>query len=182
MRQFRIICYVWAYICAICMHIFAYKHVYTSHISAMRFVFTQSKCHINIVLNWSTFLMVKSMEIVSEEHAQLNEMLFTLIIVCKYRDYLALRECEHTNGRLPLRPQPKRTCTVSRAPQARAKKILRIPYIIQFLYFAPVLQSHNKYFNHEDTVIVHSLKNWKYFTLNTTLSRTPLSQRAMCVF
>ena len=101
--------------------------------------------------------MVKSMEIVSEEHAQLNEMLFTLIIVCKYRDYLVLREREDTNARLTLRPQPKRRCTVSRAPQARAKKILRISYIIQFLYFALVLQSHNKYFNHEDTVNVHSV-------------------------
>ena len=74
MRQFR----------AICMHIFAYEHVYTSHISAMRFVFTQSKCHNNVVLNWSTFLIVKSMEIVPEEHAEFNEILFTLIIVCKY--------------------------------------------------------------------------------------------------
>ena len=74
MRQFRAICYVKAQINAICMHIFAYEHVYTSHISALRFVFTQSKCHINIVLNWSTFLMVKSMEIVSEEHARLNEI------------------------------------------------------------------------------------------------------------
>ena len=55
-------------------------------------------------------------------------------------------------------PQPKRRCAVSRAPQARAKKILRITYIIQFLYFALVLQSHNKYFNHGDTVNVHSLK------------------------
>ena len=126
--------------------------------------------------------MVKSMEIVSEEHAQLNEMLFTLIIVCKYRDYLVLRECEDTNARLTLCPQPKRRCTVSRAPQARAKKILRISNIIKFLYFVLVLQSHNTYFNHEDTVNVQSLKNWKYFTLNTTFSRTPLFKRAMCVF
>ena len=148
----------------------------------MRFLFTQSKRHINIVLNWSTYLMVKSMEIVSEEHAQLNEITFTLIIVCKYRDYLVLRECEDTNARLTLRPQPKRRCTVSRAPQARAKKILRISNIVKFLYFALLLQSHNKYFYHEDTVNVQSLKNWKYFTLNTTFSRTPLSKRAMCVF
>ena len=182
MRQFRIICYIWACICATCMHIFAYEHVYTTRISARLFMFTQSKCHTNIVLNWSTFLMVKSMEIVSEEHAQLNEIFFTLIIVCKYRDYLALRECEHTNARLPFCPQPKRRCTVSRAPQARAKKILRISSIIKFLYFVLVLQSHNTYFNHEDTVNVQSLKNWKYFTLNTTFSRTPPFKRAMCVF
>ena len=182
MRQFRIVCYIWACICAICMHIFAYEHVYTTRISARLFLFTQSKCHINIVLNWSTVLMVKSMEIVSEEHAQLNKMLFTLIIVCKYRDYLVLRECEDTNARLTLCPQPKRRCTVSRAPQARAKKILRISYIIQFLHFALLLQSHNKYFHHEDTVNVHSLKNWKYVTLNTTFSLIPLSKRAMCVF
>ena len=182
MRQLRIICYIWACICAICMHIFAYEHVYTTRTSARLFMFTQSKCHITIVLNWSTFLMVKSLEIGSEEHAQLNEMIFTLIIVCKYRDYLVLRECEDTNARLTLCSQLKRGCTVSRAPQARAKKILRISYIIQFLYFALVLQSHNKYFKHEDTVNVHSLKNWKYFTLNTTFSRTPLSKRAMCVF
>ena len=44
----------------------------------MLFLFTQSKCHINIVLNWSTFSMVKSMAVVSEEHAELNEILFTL--------------------------------------------------------------------------------------------------------
>ena len=73
MRQFRIICYIAACICVICMHIFAYEHVNTSHISAVRFLFTQSKRHIKIVLNWSTFLMVKSMEIVSEEHAQLRD-------------------------------------------------------------------------------------------------------------
>ena len=109
MRQFQIICYIWACVCAICMHIFAYEHVYTSQISAMR-------------------------------------------------------------------------CKVSRAPQARAKKILRIPYIIRFLYFALVLQSHNKYSSHLDTVNVGSLKNLKYFTLNATFSRTPLSKRAMCVF
>ena len=132
MRQFRIICYIWPCLCAICMHTLAYEHVYTTRISARLFLFTQLKCHINIVLNWSTFLMVKSMEIVSEEHARVNEMLFTLIIVCKYRDYLVLRECEDTNARLTLCPQPKRRCTVSRAPQARAKKILRISYIIQY--------------------------------------------------
>ena len=150
----------------------------------MLFLFTQSKCHINIVLNWFTFLMVKNIKVVSEEHPQLNEIPFTLISVCKYRDYLVLRECEDTNARLTLCPQPRRRCTVSRAPQARAKKILRISYIIQFLYFALVLQKHNKYLNHDhdDTVNVHSLKNWKYFTWNTTLSRTPLTQRAICVF
>ena len=44
-----------------------------------------------MVLHWCTVLMVNTMEIVSEEHAQLNinEISFTLIIVCKYRDYLA---------------------------------------------------------------------------------------------
>ena len=40
--------------------------------------------------------MVKK-NIKSEEHL---EKLFTLIIVCKYRDYLVLRECEDTNARL----------------------------------------------------------------------------------
>ena len=48
------------------------------------------------------------METVSGEHAQLNEILFILIIMCKYRDYLVLRECEDTNARITLRPQPKR--------------------------------------------------------------------------
>ena len=125
----------------------------------MLFLFTQSKCHINIVLNWFTFLMVQSMEIVSEEHA---EKLFILIIVCKYRDYLVQIQRlsgEDTNARSTLCPQPK-----------------------QFLYFALSLQSHNKYIHHEDTVNVHSLTNWKHFTSNTTFSRTPLSKRAMCVF
>ena len=107
--------------------------------------------------------MVNSMGVVSEEHAQLNEITFTLIIVCKYGDYLVLRECEDTNARLTLRPQPKRRCTVSRAPQARAKKILRISNIVKFLYFALLLQSHNKYFYHEDTVNVQSLKKLEIF-------------------
>ena len=62
--------------------------------------------------------MVKSMEIVSEEHAQLNEIPFILIIVCKYIDYLTLRKCEHTNARLSLRPQPKRRCVHERAIRA----------------------------------------------------------------
>ena len=82
MRRFRIICYIWACISAMCVHIFAYEHVYTSHISDMLFLFTQSKCHINIVLNWSTFLVVKSMEIVSGNMSNF----FTLILVCKEFD------------------------------------------------------------------------------------------------
>ena len=49
------------------------------------------------------------------------------------------------------------------------------------LILCALLQSHIKYFHHEDTVNVHSLKNWKHFTLNTTFSRTPLSKRE-CVF
>ena len=92
-----------------------------------------------------------------------------------------LRECEDTNARLTLCPQPKRRCTVSRALQARAKKTLRISYMIQFLYFALVLQSHNKYFNHEDTVNVHSLKNWKHFTLIQLLAAHRF-QNVQCVF
>ena len=90
---------------------------------------------------------------------------------------------EDTNATLTLYPQPKRRCTVwlSRAPQAPAKKILRISYIIQFLYFALLLQSHNKYFNHEDTVNVHSLKNWKHFTLIQLLAAHRF-QNGQCVF
>ena len=135
-------------------------------ISAMRFVFTQSKCHINIVLNWYILLIVKSMEIVSEEHVQLNAICVQIQRV--------------PGATRTFRPQPKRRCTVPRAPQARAKKILRILNRIQFLYFALVLQSHSKYFNHEETV--QSLKNWKYFTSITTFICTPISKRAMCVF
>ena len=48
----------------------------------------------------------------------------------------------------------------SRAPQAGAKKVLRISYITEFLYFALVLQSRNKYLSHEDTVNVDS---WMHF-------------------
>ena len=109
--------YMGMYICYMHAYFRVRACIHLTHFCYAILVYT-IKCHINIVLNWFTFLMVQSMEIVSEEHA---EKLFILIILCKYRDHVVLRN-EGTNARLTLCPQPKRRCTVSRAPQARAKK------------------------------------------------------------
>ena len=100
--------------------------------------------------------------------------------VCKYRDYLLLRECAGKNARLTLRPQPKRRCRVMRAPQARAKKLLRILYIIQFLYFTFVLQSHNKYFNHDDTL--QSLKKLEIIHVEYNFYPHTAFRNGQCVF
>ena len=47
--------------------------------------------------------------------------------------------------------------SIARAAGANEEN-LRISYVIQLLYFALLQQSHTKYFHHEETVNVYSLK------------------------